>query len=121
LLIFWDKKNVFFLLILWDGGSIALQYQYNINNIFFIITLTIYYSLLSILSFIFLILFIKDNFVKQLIIYLFHTILITFLNMCEMSKTSFNLVRREYVIEKCYFSRNNSQREHHDSGLQLQQ
>jgi len=41
-------------------------------------------------------LFIKDNFVKQLIISLFHTILIAFLNMCEMPKTSYDLGRREY-------------------------
>jgi len=40
-------------------------------------------------------LFIKDNFVKQLTISLFHTILTTFLNMCEMPKTSYNLGRRE--------------------------
>jgi len=76
---------------------VVLQYQCNINVTFHIITLTIYYSLfLSILSFIFLILFIKDNFVKQLIISLFHTILIVFLNMCEMFKTSYNLERNEY-------------------------
>jgi len=67
---------------------VALQYQCNINVTFPIITLTIYYSLLSILSFIFPILFIKDNFVKQLIISLFYTILIAFLNMCEMPKMS---------------------------------
>jgi len=79
---------------------VALQYQCNINVTFLIITLTIYYSLLSILSFIFLILFIKDNFVKQLTISLFHTILIAFLNMCEMPKTSYNLGRREYLISQ---------------------
>jgi len=65
---------------------VVLQYQCNINVTFLIITLTIYYSLLLILSFIFPILFIKDNFVKQFIISLFHTILIAFLNMYEMSK-----------------------------------
>jgi len=77
---------------------VALQYQCNINVTFPIITLTIYYSLLSILSFIFPILFIKDSFVKQLIISLFYTILIAFLNMCEMSKTSYNLGRMEYML-----------------------
>jgi len=77
---------------------VALQYQCNINVIFPTITLTIYYSILSILSFIFSMLFIKDNFVKQRTIFLFHTILIAFLNMCEMPKTSYNLGRREYLI-----------------------
>jgi len=61
---------------------VTLQYQCNINVTFPIITLIIYYYFFSILSFIFPILFIKDNFVKQLIISLFHTILIVFLNMC---------------------------------------
>ena len=70
---------------------VALQYQCNINVTFPIITLV-----LSILSFIFSILFIKDNFVKQLIISLFHKILIAFFNMCEMPKTSYNLRRKEY-------------------------
>jgi len=79
---------------------VALQYQCNINVTFPIITLIIYFSLLSILSFIFPILFIKDNFVKQLIISLFHTILIAFLNICEMTKTSYNLGQREYIIIK---------------------
>jgi len=41
-----------------------------------------------------------DNFVKQLIISLFHTILVAFLNMCEMSKTSYNLGRKEYINKK---------------------
>jgi len=35
--------------------------------------------------------FIKDNFVKQLIISLFNTKLIAFLNMFEMMKDSYNL------------------------------
>jgi len=53
-------------------------------------------SLLSIHSFIFLISFIKDSSVKQLIISLTHTKLITFFNTCEMPKTSYNLDLREY-------------------------
>ena len=69
--------------------------SYNIDVTFPIITLTIYYSLLSILSFIFPILFIKDSFVNELIVSLFRTILISFLNRCEMPKTSYNLGRRE--------------------------
>jgi len=76
---------------------VVLQYQCNINVIFLIITLTIYYYFFFQFSFIFPILFIKDNFVKQLIISLFHTILIVFLNMYEMPKTSYNLGRREYL------------------------
>ena len=75
---------------------VALQYQCNINVAFPIITFNyLLLFLLSILSFIFPILFIKGNFVKQLIISLFHTILIAFLNLCEMPKTSYILGRRE--------------------------
>jgi len=77
---------------------VALQYECNINVIFPIITSTINDSLLSILSFIFPILFIKDNFVKQLIISLFDTILIAFLNMCEMPKTSYYLGWRTQIL-----------------------
>jgi len=89
---------------------------YNTNAILMLLS---YYNLnylllffFSIHSFIFSMLFIKDNFVKQLIISLFHTILIVFLNMCEMPKMSYNLRRMEYLIqwskdinlEKCYLN-----------------
>jgi len=77
---------------------VALRYQYNINVTFSIITLTIYYFFFSILSFIFPILFIKDNFIKQLTISFFHTMLIAFFNICEMSKMSYNLGRMEYNL-----------------------
>jgi len=42
--------------------------------------------------------FIKDNFVKRPIISLSHRKLITFVNMCEMSKTSYNFGQREYYV-----------------------
>jgi hypothetical protein len=38
----------------------------------------------------------KDNFVNQLIISLFHTTLIAFLNFCNMVKTTYILERRDY-------------------------
>jgi len=41
--------------------------------------------------------FIKHNFAKKLIISFYHTKLITFLNTCEMSKTSYNLGQMKYV------------------------
>jgi len=34
---------------------------------------------------------IKDNFVKQLIIFISHIKLVTFLNTCEMGKTTYSL------------------------------
>jgi len=40
----------------------------------------------------------KDNFVKLLIIYLFHTILITFLTFYEMTKTSYDF-RTDGVLD----------------------
>ena len=41
----------------------------------------------------------KDIFVKQNTITLFHTILTTFLNLCEIVKMTYNLKRREYFID----------------------
>jgi len=55
--------------------------------------------LLSIVLFIFSILFIKDKFVKRLKISLFHTKLITFFDTCEMPKTSYNLGLKEYLFK----------------------
>jgi len=40
----------------------------------------------------------KDNFVKLLIISLSHTTLITFLILCGMAKTSYNLGHIEYFF-----------------------
>jgi len=42
--------------------------------------------------------FIKNNFVKQLIISLSQTKLSIFFKMCEMFKTSYNLRQMEYIF-----------------------
>ena len=76
---------------------VILQYQGSIDVTFPIISLIIYYSIFfQFFNFIYFIPFIKNNFVKQPIIPIFHTILITFLDMYEMPKMSYNLGQREY-------------------------
>jgi len=40
----------------------------------------------------------KDNFVKLLIIFFSHTALITFFNLCEITKTTYNLRRRKHLV-----------------------
>ena len=57
----------------------------------FIILNYLLLSIISIFQFVFLISLIKDNFEKLLVISLSHTKLFTFPNLCEMTKTTYNL------------------------------
>jgi hypothetical protein len=67
------------------------------HAIFLIISLIFYVSLVSIFSIIFLIQLMKDNLVKLLVISLFCTIIITFLNLCNMIKMTYILKQMKYL------------------------